>query len=211
MPKLRIPSFENILGGRGDNHRSKSNPDLIVVGLGNPGPKYAQTRHNVGFWCIDALAEKYSVKLDRKHNTTMIGECQIGTHRVILAKPRTYVNRSGDSVNYLLNRYKSRRDNILILYDDINLPIAKLRLRNGGSAGGHNGVKSIIETLGSHDFPRLRIGVGKPREGVDQVEYVIGNLPRSEHKLIAITIDNISDIVESILFEGLDVAMSRFN
>ena len=127
-----------------------------IVGLGNPGPKYAETRHNIGFWFIDLLAKKHSVQLERKHKTSIIGECMIEGQRVILVKPRTFVNLSGQSVEYLLARYSITLDKLLIVYDDISLPAGKLRLRPEGSAGGHNGIRSIIGSTKSQDFPRMR-------------------------------------------------------
>ena len=140
-------------------------PDLILVGLGNPEPQYIKTRHNAGWWLIDLLAERHNIDIKRAHSTTRLGVGKIDGYTVALAKPRTYVNRSGAAVNYLLTRLGADRDRLLVVYDEIALSPGKLRLRPGGSAAGHNGMKSIIDALGSQDFKRLRIGVGARRQG----------------------------------------------
>lgn len=184
---------------------------MIVVGLGNPGPKYAETRHNAGFWCIDQLAKEHSIKLERKHKTAIIGEGFIGGKRVVLVKPRTFVNLSGEAVRYLLARYRVKPKDILVVYDDINLPPGKLRLRTGGSAGGHNGIKSIIEATGTQEFPRMRVGVGKQADGENQIQHVIGRIPPDERKAIDESVERVVQSVSTLLTEGMDVTMNKFN
>ena len=179
MRKFRLPTLDAILGKR---ERHTGPPSLVVVGLGNPGSKYANTRHNAGFWCIDRLVKEHSVTLERRNRQALIGDCDIEGQRVILAKPRTFVNRSGGAVSYLLARYRVTPKELLIVYDEIALPTGKIRLRIKGSAGGHNGIKSIIEALGTQDFPRLRIGVGGTPEGGNQIEHVLGKLSPEEQR-----------------------------
>ena len=186
-------------------------PALVIVGLGNPGPEYAGTRHNAGFWCIDALAGRHDISLERKHRSAVIGEGRIETYPAVLVKPRTYVNRSGATISYLKARYALPTNKILIVCDDINLPPGKLRLRRKGSAGGHNGIKSVIEAAGSQDFPRLRIGVGRPPEGTGQIEHVIGPMDPGDREVVDEAVERAADAVACLLSEGIDEAMSRFN
>ena len=186
-------------------------PDLIVVGLGNPEPHYARTRHNAGWWLIDLLAEKYDISVGRAHSTTRLGVGSVGEYTVALAKPRTHVNGSGAAIRYLLARFRTTQDRLLIVYDETALPPGKLRLRPRGSAAGHNGVKSIIETLGNQDFARLRIGVGHPPTGTDMVGWVLGEMSEQDQDLVD---DAVSRATESILYlleEGVDVAMNKVN
>ena len=144
-------------------------PEMLVVGLGNPGDRYRDTRHNVGFRCVDRIAGDHAIELSRRQRRALIGEGVIDGHPVVVARPRTFVNRSGEAVAYLLTRYAATPDRLLVVYDDMDLPLGKLRLRPSGSAGGHNGIKSIIDAVGTREFPRLRIGIGRPARGVDQV------------------------------------------
>ena len=186
-------------------------PSLVVVGLGNPGPEYADTRHNAGFWCIDRLAGEHGITLERRHRAAIIGEGEIEDRRVVLVKPRTYVNRSGAAVNYLKARYALPIDRLLIVCDDINLPPGKLRMRRKGSAGGHNGIKSVIEAAGSQDFPRLRIGVGRPREGTGQIEHVIGPMESDDREVVDEAVERAVEAIACLLSAGMDEAMSRYN
>ena len=186
-------------------------PDLIVVGLGNPEPHYARTRHNAGWWLVDLLAEKHDISVGRAHSTTRLGVGSVGEYTVALAKPRTHVNGSGAAIRYLLARFRTTQDRLLIVYDETALPPGKLRLRPRGSAAGHNGVKSIIEALGNQDFARLRIGVGRPPTGTDMVGWVLGEMSKQDQDLVD---DAVSRATESILYlleEGVDVAMNKVN
>ena len=209
MRRFRLPKLEELLNR--SQLQQNISPELVVVGLGNPGPKYAGTRHNAGFWCIDRLAKEHSFTLERRHKTSIIGEGDIEGHRVVIVKPRTFVNRSGESVKYLLARYRISPESLLIVYDDINLPPGKLRMRIRGSAGGHNGIRSIIEALGSQDFPRLRLGVGRQEDGDDQIGHVIGKMHRDEQKEVDDAIDRAVQSVTSLLTDGIDTTMNRFN
>ena len=186
-------------------------PSLIIVGLGNPGPEYVGTRHNAGFWCIDALANKHSIALKRRNKSTIVGEGEIGDLPVVLVKPRTFVNRSGAAISYLAARYATPIDKLLIVCDDINLLPGRLRIRRKGSAGGHNGIKSVIEAAGSQEFPRLRIGVGRPPEGTGQIEHVIGPMDSQDREVVDEAVERATEAIECLLMEGIDEAMSRFN
>lgn len=197
------------LGGKRAHHPEP--PALAIIGLGNPGAEYADTRHNAGFWCIDALARKYAIRLERRRSAAIIGEGAIANRPVALVKPRTYVNRSGAAIRYLQARYALPADKILIVCDDINLPPGKLRLRPKGSAGGHNGLKSIVEAAGSQAFPRLRIGVGRPVDGAGQIEHVIGPMPPDEREVLDAAVERAADAIACLLAEGIQETMSRFN
>ncbi len=208
MREPRWPILGTLMGrGAGRPQR----PALVVVGLGNPGSQYADTRHNVGFWCVDYLARAYSIAFTRRQRLAQIGEGVIEGRQVALAKPRTYVNLSGQAVKYLLDRYGVTPQELLVIYDDMDLPPGKLRLRPRGSAGGHNGIKSIIEATGTQEFPRLRIGIGRPAEGQDWKDYVLGQMSPEERKLAEEAVARAAQAVVSVLTEGVAAAMNRFN
>ena len=196
----------------GGSQRSVAkNPDLVIMGLGNPGPKYSGTRHNAGFWFADCIAKLLNIEVERRHKSVRIGEGTLGDSRVVIAKPRTYMNKSGQAAEYLLARYTINSQRLLVAYDDIHLPQGKVRLRAGGSAGGHNGMRSVIAALHTQDFPRIRIGVGSPDPGDDQIEYVLGRPPCQEMCQIYSAIDRGIDAIACMLNEGIDAAMSKFN
>ncbi len=186
-------------------------PDLIIVGLGNPEPHYARTRHNAGWWLVDLLAEKHGIEVGRAHSTTRLGVGSVGEHTVALAKPRTHVNGSGAAVRYLLARFRTTQDRLLIVYDETALPPGKLRLRPRGSAAGHNGIKSIIEALGNQDFARLRIGVGRPPSGGDMIGWVLGEMSTQDQELVDEAIIRARDSIFYLLEEGVDRAMNKVN
>ena len=183
----------------------------IIVGLGNPGRRYVQTRHNVGFWCVERLALDHSISFSRRHRLSLLGDGEIAGRTVALARPRTFVNRSGEAVSYLVGRYGLKPADLLVVCDDMELPSGRLRLRPGGSAAGHNGIRSIIETLGTQEFPRLRIGIGRPPPGLDPVEYVLGTMSKEERVVVTEAVERAARAVEYLLVEGIDVAMNRFN
>ena len=186
-------------------------PDLIVVGLGNPGPQYENTRHNAGWWLIDLLAKRHSIEIRRAHSTTRIGVGKMGGCAVALAKPRTHVNGSGEAVRYLLARFRTTPARLLIVYDETALPPGRLRLRPEGGAAGHNGIKSIIDALGSQKFQRLRIGVGRPPPGTDMVGWVLGEMPRDDQQAVDDAIERAADAVLALMNDGIDATMSRYN
>ena len=186
-------------------------PDLIVLGLGNPAPKYADTRHNLGFMCIDHLAREHSIRLSDRRRYAGVGEGRIGGSYVVLAKPRTYVNLSGQAARYLLDRYRVSPDALIVIYDDLDLPTGKMRIRPKGSAGGHNGLKAIIEAIKSTGFPRIRVGIGRPVDSGDFMGYVLGPFSQEEREPVKQAIGLVAQSIEAILEEGLDAAMTRFN
>ena len=186
-------------------------PDLVILGIGTPGPQYANTRHNVGFWFIDQIAEQEGVELKRQKNLVRTSSIQLDNRSIILAKSRTFVNVSGDAAEYLITRYQIELSQLLVVYDDIHLPVGRMRLRAQGSAGGHNGIRSIIAAVHSQDFPRLRIVVGSPESGVDQVGYVLGTPDSNEKESIDHAISKAVTSVGVILNEGIDIAMNKFN
>ena len=186
-------------------------PDLVILGIGNPGPQYANTRHNVGFWFIDQIAEQEGIELKRQKNLVRTSSIHLDNRSIILAKSRTFVNVSGDAAEYLITRYQIELSQLLVVYDDIHLPVSRMRLRAQGSAGGHNGIRSIIAAVHSQDFPRIRIGVGSPESGVDQVGYVLGTPDSNEKESIDHAISKAVTSVGVILNEGIDIAMNKFN
>ena len=206
MKKIRWPVFDSILGlGRLKRRRG------LIVGLGNPGERYEKTRHNVGFWCIDRLGERHSIKINRRSRLALTGEGRIGDEDVVLAKPRTFVNDSGTAVTSLMARYRASAADLLVVYDDMDLPAGKLRLRPDGGPGGHNGIKSIIGALGTQGFARLRVGVGRPGQGDDQIEHVLGRAGAADQSLVDAAVDTAIEVIACYLSEGVETAMNRFN
>jgi PTH1 family peptidyl-tRNA hydrolase len=183
----------------------------LIVGLGNPGVKYAANRHNVGFQCVDRLAAAHGFTFDRLLHRARVANGLIAGHRVVLARPLTYMNRSGQAVGPLVHWYKLPLDRLLVIHDDLDLPLGTIRLRPSGSAGGHNGLDSIIQALGSQEFPRLRVGIGRPPSGWDPADYVLSDFTRDEVPVIASVYDRVVAASECWLSEGLTAAMNRFN
>lgn len=184
----------------------------IIVGLGNPGAKYNGTRHNIGFSAVTVLADAHNISLDMKKHKALIGKGVIAGQKVILALPLTYMNLSGESVRELVDYYKSDPENeLLVIYDDINLMPGKLRIRAKGSAGGHNGIKSIISCLGTQDFPRIRIGVGEKPKGWDLADYVLSKFNREDEPMIREALDRTADACQVILSQDINAAMNQFN
>lgn len=183
----------------------------VVAGLGNPGGKYDYTRHNVGFETIDILAQKHDIKISKLKHKALSGEGSIGGKRVLLVKPQTYMNLSGESIREIIQWYKSDIKNLIIVYDDIDLPIGKLRVRPKGSSGSHNGMKSVIYQIQSDEFPRVRIGVDKPPEGWDLANFVLSRFSNEERKTIEESLLNASNAVEAIIKSGVDAAMNKYN
>ncbi|MFQ3584394.1 MAG: aminoacyl-tRNA hydrolase [Cyanobacteriota bacterium] len=184
----------------------------LIVGLGNPGPQYADTRHNCGFMLVDRLAQRWGIPLamEKRFQGTYGEGYALGEKRRLL-KPETYMNRSGQSVRAVLDWYKLDPGSVLILYDDMDLPLGRLRLRGSGSAGGHNGMKSLIQHLGGESFPRLRLGVGKPKGSKDVVGHVLGGFTPQEKEVLEAVLNTAVEAVECCLREGLPTAMNRFN
>lgn len=186
--------------------------EYLIVGLGNPGEKYAETRHNAGFMAIDYFTKKYGTDCKRVKFKAMIGEVMLGGHRAILMKPQTFMNNSGEAVSACAEFYKIPPERIIVLVDDINLPAGRLRIRGGGSAGGHNGLASIIYHLDSDAFPRIRLGVGaKPSPDYDLADWVLGRMPKNDLALLFECFCAASEAAEMMIGGELDSAMGKFN
>ena len=184
----------------------------IIVGLGNPDKQYVGTRHNVGFDVIDKLAEKYNIAVDTKKHRAYIGKGMIEGQKVILAKPQTYMNLSGESVFSMTDYYKiAPEEELLVIYDDISLDVGQLRIRKKGSAGGHNGIKNIIAHLGTMDFPRIKVGVGEKPKGYDLADYVLGKFSKGEQELMEEGYRNAVDAVAAIVQGNIEQAMNQYN
>ena len=184
---------------------------LIVVGLGNPGTKFNASRHNIGFRFIDLIAKKTEIRLVERRSKAIIGQGTLYGQELVLAKPRTYMNNSGEGVEYLMTRFKGRPSNLLVVYDEMALPIGRIRLRPAGSHAGHNGIRSIISAVKTEEFPRLRIGVGKPDPGASAVPHVLGKFSEEEEPLIAQAVQSAVDAVQCLLRDNIDIAMNRYN
>lgn len=183
----------------------------MIVGLGNPGSKYAHTRHNIGFMCVDALAKKFSIVLDSVKFQAKFGEGIIAGKRVLLVKPQTYMNVSGVAVRGLSSFYKIEPAQILVIYDDLDTPLGTLRIRAKGGAGGQKGVRSTIDHLGTEEFPRVRFGIGRPPGKMDAAAYVLQEFIKDEAILAQETLDRVIKAVEIWLTEGVEMAMNRQN
>ena len=183
---------------------------FVIAGLGNPGRKYENTRHNMGFLAVDRLAEKHGIKVSKIKHKALIGDGIISGQRVLLVKPQTYMNLRGESLREVMNYYNVDIQNLIVIYDDLDLEIGALRIRKKGSAGSHNGMKSVVNQLQSQDFPRIRIGIGKSG-GLDWKDFVTGKIGRQEGDTLAETIARAADAAECILDKGIDRAMNEYN
>jgi PTH1 family peptidyl-tRNA hydrolase len=184
---------------------------LLVVGLGNPGRKYAQNRHNAGFQCVDRLAEAYHMRFDTKRDKAEVALGRVAGRRVVLAKPQTFMNDSGVSVGALARFYQVEPAHVLVIYDDLDLPLGTLRLRPQGSAGGHRGMLSIVQHLGTRDFPRLRVGIGRPPGRLPPKAYVLQDFGEDEWTDVQEVYARAVAAIESFIVDGVKEAMNRFN
>lgn len=182
-----------------------------IVGLGNPGTQYAATRHNIGFMAIDALAERHNISVRDSKCKALIGEGRIGTEKVVLIKPMTYMNLSGETVRAYMDYYKASLDDFIVLYDDMDTQLGKIRVRYQGSAGGHNGIKSIIQHTGTQSFNRIRMGISRPAPGRDIVDYVLQAFSKAERDDVQQTIDRACDAVEFSLTHTFEQTMAKYN
>lgn len=187
------------------------NPPYLIVGLGNPGPEYRENRHNAGFMAVEKLAEDLGVKFAKVQNEAMVAQAGTGEGRIVLAKPRTFMNNSGVSVSQLVRFYKVPLEKLLVAFDDVDLPFETLRLRSEGSSGGQNGMKSIIQKLGSQEFARLRIGVGRPKGRMSTPNHVLQDFSRSEQQALPFVLKRASDAMQTFVNEGIVTAMNKFN
>lgn len=184
----------------------------LIVGLGNPGDKYDGTRHNAGFLAVDALADKGRFRISRVKFKALTAQAEVGGQGALVMKPTTYMNLSGEAVGEAARFYHIPPANVLVISDDVDLPLGKLRLRTGGSAGGHNGLKSIIQHLGTDQFPRIKIGVGgKPHPDYDMADWVLGRLQGEDRKVLDDAAERAAEAVECFLKDGPQKAMNQFN
>ena len=196
---------------RKDNFSSKTY-EYMIVGLGNPGKKYEFTRHNAGFLFVDILCDKYNFSVNRLKFKALIGDAKINSHRCLVMKPQTMMNLSGDAVKEAADFYKIPPEKIIVVFDDISLDVGKMRIRRSGSAGGHNGIKSIISRLSSDNFPRVKIGVGaKPHPDYDLADWVLSQFTKEEGKLLRTAVDGACDAVSLMVDGDIEGAMSRHN
>ena len=185
---------------------------FIIVGLGNPTKEYEGTRHNVGFDVIDAIADKYNISVTERKNRAFCGKGIIAGQKVLLAKPQTYMNLSGESVRGLLDYFKiDEETELIVIYDDVSLDVGQLRIRKKGSAGGHNGIKNIITHLGTNAFQRIKVGVGEKPKEYDLADYVLGHFSKAEKELMEDGYKNAMEAIEMILQGEIDAAMNQFN
>ena len=183
----------------------------VIVGLGNPGFKYSKTKHNVGFDTIDIFAKRHFVKIRKKEHKALTGECMLNGEKILLVKPQTYMNNSGEAVREIMDYYKADIADILVISDDLTLDIGVLRLRKKGSAGGHNGLKSIINCLGSEEFARLRIGIGKVPADWTVIDHVLSRFDRRDRGTVKESMERAASAIECVLTEGVDKAISSYN
>ena len=182
-----------------------------IIGLGNPDKKYEKTRHNVGFNVIDILAKEYDISVTKIKHKALIGEGRIGSEKVLLVKPQTYMNLSGETLIDIYKYYKVDLDNIIVIYDDIDLDVGKIRIRKKGSGGTHNGMRSIIKCLGSNEFPRVRVGISKPKNGQDLADFVLSRFSKEDEKSLQESFENSVAAIDCAIRQDLDLAMNRYN
>lgn len=193
------------------NRNGSGGVEWLLVGLGNPGSKYESTRHNMGWLALDSLMEKEKFTLNKLRFKAWTGMLDYKGHKILVMKPQTYMNLSGEAVREAVQFYKIPADHVLVIYDDVSLPVGKLRVRPTGSAGGHNGIKNIIAHLGTQDFPRIKIGTGAPGEGGDMIDWVIGVPSQAERKVLVESFRRAIDAAECIIEHGCQKAMNDFN
>lgn len=186
--------------------------EYIIAGLGNPGPKYASTRHNAGFMAMDSIAKKGGFDIKKLKFNSLIADGMVGGKRCLIMKPQTMMNNSGEAIMLAADYYNIPNENIIIVYDDVSMDVGKLRLRRKGSAGGHNGIKSIISCLGGEDFPRVKVGVGKkPSADYDLAKWVLASVPKEQWNDYEKVCEMAGDAVAEIIENGMDSAMNKFN
>jgi len=191
--------------------RSGDMQRTLIVGLGNPGKKYARTRHNVGTDAIELLAQRLSVSLKVGRDRAQVAETRIGDHAVVLAVPTTWMNESGEAVGPIARRYKIPASNIIVIHDELDLEPGAVKLKMGGGLAGHNGLKSVSQHMGTNDYMRVRIGVGKPSTKEQGADHVLSSIPPAERKILDVAVEIACDAVERIIKEGLDAAMREYN
>ena len=191
--------------------RSGDMQRTLIVGLGNPGKKYARTRHNVGTDAIELLAQRLHVSLKVGRDRAQVAETRIGDHAVVLAVPTTWMNESGEAVGPIARRYKIPASNIIVIHDELDLEPGAVKLKMGGGLAGHNGLKSVSQHMGTNDYMRVRIGVGKPSTKEQGADHVLSSIPAGERKILDVAVETACDAVELIVQQGLDAAMREYN
>lgn len=184
---------------------------FLIVGLGNPGREYRNTRHNIGFLAIDALAKSLGVSLGKVQSKALVGQGKIGASKVILVKPQTYMNLSGQAVSGLLNFYKINTEHLIVIHDDIDLPFGTIRIRPGGGSAGQRGVKSIIEKVGTQEFARMRLGVGRPPGQMDAAAYVLQPFTKEDEEFLVNFLSKAAEAANEFVNNGLNAAMNKYN
>ena len=182
----------------------------IIVGLGNPGKKYENTRHNMGFIALDLIGEEYGIKIDKIKFKALVGEGRIAGQKVVLVKPQTFMNLSGQSVTEIMNFYKEDIEKLIVIYDDIDIPTGSIRIRKKGSAGTHNGMRNIVYLLGDDGFPRIRVGIGSETK-IDLINYVTGGVSKKEKEPLEAALTNAAKAAVCIIEKGIDKAMNEYN
>lgn len=205
---IMITAYKSMFTGM-FNRRDKDM--YVIVGLGNPGREYADTKHNVGFRVIDKLADKYNIDVTKFKHKALVGDGMINGKKVMLIKPQTYMNLSGESVKEVMSFYKVDVENMIVIYDDTSLGLSMIRLREKGSAGGHNGIKSIINHMGSDTFNRVKVGIGEKPNGWDLADYVLAKFNKDDEPLILSGIDKAAEACEIFISRGMKDAMNKFN
>jgi peptidyl-tRNA hydrolase, PTH1 family len=190
----------------------------LIVGLGNPGLMYAKNRHNIGFMCVSYFAKKHGIAFDKKQGQARVGHGKVAGEEIVIARPQTFMNESGQAVTALIQRYKISLEDLIVIHDDLDLPVAKMRIRLDGSSGGHKGINSIVNRTGSPDFIRVRVGIGRPVRENGQppgegevIDYVLGDFTSEEKTAIDEIIPRIDEALVTLIGEGLDAAMNKFN
>ena len=183
----------------------------IIIGLGNPGKEYENTRHNTGFITIDKLAAKHNIEITKEKHKALVGSGVIAGEKVLLVKPQTFMNLSGEAAREVLDFYKEDVKNLIAIFDDIDLPVGSIRIKEKGSAGTHNGVKSLVKELGSQDFKRVKVGIGSPVGQTDLIGHVLGKFSKEDWEAIDKSSDNATDAVEIIIKDGINKAMNKYN
>lgn len=181
----------------------------VIAGLGNPGKKYENTRHNIGFITLDFLAERHDIKINKIKHKALVGEGRISGQKVLLVKPQTYMNLSGEALREVMDYYKVDMEDMIVIYDDIDLPAGSVRIRKKGSAGTHNGMRSIVQHLGT-DFPRIRMGIGNDRKG-DLVDFVLGGFSKEDREVLEPAVERAALSIECYVEEGIEKAMNKYN
>ncbi len=184
---------------------------FIIIGLGNPGREYEMTRHNIGFLAIDRLAERWGVEINKYKFKALLGEYRKPHEKVVLVKPQTFMNLSGNAVRSFIQFYKPQIEQVMVIFDDLDLPFGSIRIRKSGGSSGQKGMKSIIEQLGTEEFPRIRVGIGRPPGKMNSVDFILNKFRKSENNDLELILDKCADAVECFIKDGIETTMNRFN